>query len=90
MSTPLRDRDPAEEAGENSVDRVVDDAEAEAVRAALSDEDRERVFRAYYDEGRLSREEAARLLGVDDLRTAEENARGAERLFDGDASRFLE
>lgn len=90
MSTPLRNPDSGEGADADSVDRVVDDAEVEAVRAALADEDRERVFHAYYDEGTLSREEAERLLGADELKTAEENARGAERLFDGDASRFLE
>jgi polyhydroxyalkanoate synthesis regulator phasin len=89
MSAPLRDNNSKEPDGD-SVDGIVDDAEVGVIRAALSDEDREHVFHAYYDEGHLSREEAKRFLGADNLKTAEENARGAEHLFDGDTSRFLE
>jgi hypothetical protein len=45
---------------------------------------------AYYDEKYLSKEETERLLGSNELKTAEENAQGAKRLFEGDTSRFLE
>lgn len=89
MSVPLRNTN-SEESDGDSIDRIVDDAEVGAIRATLSDEDREHVFHAYYDEGHLSQEEAERLLGADRLKTAEENAQGAERLFDGDTSRFFE
>lgn len=87
----LNDQDPPNQ--EQPVDVVVEDAaeraEDRAVRCALSDEDREHAFHAYYDEEHLDREEAERLLGSAELQTAEENAQGAERLFEGETSRFF-
>ena len=90
MSQPLRN-DPSIESEDDSMNRVVDAAEIGAIRDAVSDEDKEHAFCAYYGEdGRLTREGAKKFLGDEDLKTAEENAEGAERLFEGDSSRFLE
>ena len=90
MKIPLRTHNRDSEDTPDLIDRVVDRAEARAVRFALSDEDREHAFCAYYDEGYLSKEETEWLLGSNELRTAEENTQGAKRLFEGDTSRFLE
>ena len=60
------------------------------IRSVIPDTQKERLFSAYYDDGKIQRKAAERLLGSKNLKTAEENAEGAERLFDGDTSRFLE
>jgi hypothetical protein len=90
MRIPLRTHNRDGENNLDIIDQVVDRAEARAVHFTLSDEDREHVFCAYYDEEYLSKEETERLLGSNELKTAEENAQGAKRLFEGDTSRFLE
>lgn len=82
----LRRREQPEDA---AVEGAAERAETWAIRSVLSDEDREHAFHAYFDEGHIDREEAKLLLGSSELQTAEENARGAEQLFEGDTSRFF-
>ncbi len=54
----------------------------------LSRPEKARIYDAY-DEGRLNRQAAMALLGVDSLRHLEENAAGTSTLLSGDTSRFL-
>lgn len=55
----------------------------------LCDAEKEELFIAYYDHDALTRTTVVSVLGENAVRTAEENARGAEEMMNGDLSRFL-